>query len=164
VVAALLLNHEVLEPGDAVYMPAGGLHAYIKGVGVELLANSDNVLRAGLTAKHVDVPELLRLVDPSVAVPVIGGRHVAPGTVVYDTPAPEFTLYRMSLTSGEARPLPDDGPRIACCLDGTATLRTGDGESVKLARGESCFVPASDGEVTVTGPAFLFVAASDCSG
>src|SRR6202034_1436838 len=66
VVAALLLNYSVLEPGEALYMPAGGLHAYIKGVGVELLANSDNVLRAGLTPKHVDVPELLRLGDPSV--------------------------------------------------------------------------------------------------
>jgi mannose-6-phosphate isomerase len=163
VVAALLLNHAVLEPGEAVFMPAGGLHAYIKGVGVELLANSDNVLRAGLTPKHVDVPELLRLVDPSVAVPVIKARTLRAATAVYDTPAPEFRLYRMNLT-GAAAPLPDDGPRIACCLDGTGTLRDQDGASVKLGRGESCFVPASDGDVTVSGHAVLFVAASGCSG
>jgi mannose-6-phosphate isomerase len=164
VVAALLLNHEVLEPGDAVYMPAGGLHAYVKGVGIELLANSDNVLRAGLTSKHVDVPELLRLVDPAVAVPVISGRQVSPPTVMYDTPAPEFRLYRMSLDSGQTAPLPDAGPRIACCLDGAATLRTAAGRPVQLARGESCFVPASDGDVTAAGKAVLFVAASRCSG
>jgi len=175
VVAALLLNYQVLEPGDAVFMAAGGLHAYIKGVGVELLANSDNVLRAGLTAKHVDVPELLRLTDPSVAVPVIKPRQVSPATVTYDTPAPEFRLYRMTLAApetarpDEARPdevLPDAGPRIVCCLAGAATLRSQAGGAATLARGESCFVPASDGPVTVTAAAdaTLFVAASTCSG
>ena len=69
VVASLLLRHAVLRPGEAVFLPAGGLHSYLHGTGVELLANSDNVVRAGLTAKHIDVPELLRLTDPAVAVP-----------------------------------------------------------------------------------------------
>jgi mannose-6-phosphate isomerase len=162
VVAALLLNYSVLEPGEALYMPAGGLHAYVKGVGVELLANSDNVLRAGLTSKHVDVPELLRLVDPSVAVPVIKPRPIAPSTVVYDTPAPEFELYRMNVTA-DAALLPHDGPRIALCLEGAAVLRSQAGDAAELRRGESCFLPASDGAVTAAGPAVLFVAASDCS-
>ncbi len=74
VVASLLLRHAVLEPGAAVFMPAGGLHAYLHGTGVELLANSDNVVRAGLTPKHVDVPELLTLLDPAAVVPVICPR------------------------------------------------------------------------------------------
>ena len=162
VVAALLLNYSVLEPGEALYMPAGGLHAYIKGVGIELLANSDNVLRAGLTPKHVDVPELLRLVDPSVAVPVIKPRPVTPSTMVYDTPAPEFQLYRMNVTAGAAA-LPHDGPRIALCLEGATALRNQAGDAAELGRGESCFLPASDGVVTAAGSAVLFVAASDCS-
>ena len=74
IVASLLLRHAVLRPGEAVFLPAGGLHAYLHGTGVELLANSDNVVRAGLTPKHIDVPELLRLVDPAVGVPVIEPR------------------------------------------------------------------------------------------
>jgi mannose-6-phosphate isomerase len=177
VVAALLLNYSVLEPGEALYMPAGGLHAYIKGVGVEMLANSDNVLRAGLTPKHVDVPELLRLVDPSVAVPVIKPRPVGPATVVYDTPAPEFRLYRMNVTADPERAdsvradsvragtvaLPHDGPRIALCVEGSVDLRNQTGGAVALRRGESCFLPASDGVVTAAGSAVLFVATSDCS-
>ena len=65
VVASLLLRYAVLRPGEAVFMPAGGLHAYLRGTGVELLANSDNVVRAGLTPKHIDVPELLKLLDPA---------------------------------------------------------------------------------------------------
>ena len=63
VLAAMLLNRMHLEPGEAIYLPAGNLHAYLRGVGVEVMANSDNVLRGGLTPKHVDVPELLRVLD-----------------------------------------------------------------------------------------------------
>ncbi len=74
VVASLLMRPAVLAPGQAMFMPAGGLHAYLRGTGIELLANSDNVVRAGLTGKHLDVPELLRLLDPSVAVPVLTPR------------------------------------------------------------------------------------------
>ena len=94
VVALLLMRYQVLQPGQAVFMPAGGLHAYLRGTGIELLANSDNVVRSGLTGKHIDVPELLRLLDPSVAVPVLTPRRLAePGLTTFDTPAPEFRLY-----------------------------------------------------------------------
>ena len=61
--AAMMLNRIVLQPGEALYLPAGNLHAYLFGVGVEMMANSDNVLRGGLTPKHVDVPELMRVLD-----------------------------------------------------------------------------------------------------
>jgi mannose-6-phosphate isomerase len=161
-VAALLLNYLVLEPGEALFMAAGGLHAYLKGVGVELLANSDNVLRAGLTGKHIDVPELLRIVDPAVAVPVIRPRPVAGGVFAYDAPVEEFRLYRMDLTPGVST-VPDEGPRIALCISGTGMLRSRAGDSVKLARGESCFLPASDGAVTASGDGVLFIAASGCA-
>ena len=79
--AALLLNRLVLAPGEAIYLPAGNLHTYLHGTGVEVLANSDNVLRGGLTPKHVDVPELLRVLDFSCGdMPVLdrrGGRAAA---------------------------------------------------------------------------------------
>ena len=79
IVASLLLRHVVLRPGEAVFLPAGGPHSYLHGTGVELLANSDNVVRAGLTPKHIDVPELLRLTDPAAAVPVIEPRPLGGG-------------------------------------------------------------------------------------
>jgi mannose-6-phosphate isomerase len=157
-VAALLMRHRVLEPGEAVFMPAGGLHAYLRGTGIELLANSDNVLRAGLTGKHIDVAELLRLTDPAAAVPVVTGRHAEGGVDVYDAPVPEFTLCRAGLTCDQI-PLPGTGPRLLLCVDGTAELRVHGEETVKAERGESVFVPASDGRVTVSGPASIFVAA-----
>jgi mannose-6-phosphate isomerase len=163
VVAMLLLRHAVLAPGQAVFMPAGGLHAYLHGTGIELLANSDNVIRAGLTRKHVDVPELLTLLDPAVTVPVLTPAPLGDGVTWFDTPAPEFRLYVADLAE-PVIPLPASGPRIALCTDGAATLRTDDGETVKLPRGESCFIPAADGPLHACGPARLFLAAPGARG
>jgi mannose-6-phosphate isomerase len=156
-VASLLMRHAVLQPGQAVFMPAGGLHAYLHGTGVELLANSDNVVRAGLTGKHVDVPELVKLTDPAAQVPVIEPRQVSAGVYVYDSPAPEFRLYRAVPGAGEVHLPGDGGPRIVFCVEGTGVLRAGRG-TLKVARGESCFLAAADGAVSASGPAALFVA------
>ena len=159
VVASLLLRHATLLPGQAVFMPAGGLHAYLHGTGIELMANSDNVIRAGLTGKHVDVPELLKLADPAVAVPVIEPRELGAGVSVYDSPAPEFRLYRAEIASGEST-LPGDGARLVLCMEGAVGLRGSGGRALKAARGEACFLSAADGPVTASGPAAIFLAAS----
>jgi mannose-6-phosphate isomerase len=167
VVASLLLRHAVLAPGQAMFVPAGGLHAYLKGTGIELLANSDNVVRAGLTAKHLDVAELLTLLDPSVAVPVLSPQRLADGITWFDTPAPEFRLYLIELT-GSTLTLPGQGPRVVLCTEGSATLRTGPapsgpapsepGHAIELRRGESCFLAAADGPVQAAGRAHLALA------
>jgi mannose-6-phosphate isomerase len=158
VVASLLLRHAVLAPGQAMFVPAGGLHAYLKGTGIELLANSDNVVRAGLTAKHLDVPELLALLDPSVAVPVLAPQRLADGISWFDTPAPEFRLYLIELT-GSTVTLPGQGPRVVLCTEGSATLRTGEpGTAIELGRGQSCFIAAADGPVQANGRAHLALA------
>ena len=120
----LLMRHVVLAPGQAVFMPAGGLHAYLRGTGVEVLANSDNVIRAGLTGKHVDVPELLTLLDPAVAVPVLSPVPVTGGVSRFDTPAPEFALSVAELPEHTIT-LPGTGPRIVLCTDGAALLESG---------------------------------------
>ncbi|HEX4088256.1 MAG TPA: mannose-6-phosphate isomerase, class I [Trebonia sp.] len=164
VVASLLLRHAVLRPGQAVFLPAGGLHTYLHGTGVELLANSDNVVRAGLTPKHIDVPELLALTDPAVPVPVLDPRPLGGGLFVYDSPAPEFRLYRAELGDGEL-PLPGPGgARIVLCTEGAASLRPlvapAGAAGVTVGRGQSCFVAAGDGQVAASGPATLFIAAS----
>jgi mannose-6-phosphate isomerase len=147
----------VLRPGEAVFLPAGGPHSYLRGTGVELLANSDNVVRAGLTPKHIDVPELLKLIDPAVDVPVIEPRPLGGGVSVYDSPAPEFRLYRAELGPGEV-PLPPTGcARVVLCTEGAAALRANSG-TLKVAKGESCYLPAADDAVTASGPSALFIA------
>jgi mannose-6-phosphate isomerase len=157
VVASLLLRHAVLEPGQAMFMPAGGLHAYLKGTGIELLANSDNVVRAGLTGKHLDVPELLALLDPSVDVPVLSPRGLADGIAWFDTPAPEFRLYLVDLV-GNTVSLPGEGPRIVLCTEGSAVLRSESGGKTEIGRGGSCFLAAADGPVSGAGIGHLFLA------
>ena len=149
VLAAALLNRLVLQPGEAIFLPAGNLHAYLRGIGVEVLANSDNVLRGGLTPKHVDVPELLRVLDfgyGDMAV-TTGSRDGA--RYVYRTPAPEFELSRLEWTDGSREPvtLPAGTPRILMTIDGA--LSAGD---LTLTRGQSVWIPAGDPDVRV-GPA-----------
>jgi mannose-6-phosphate isomerase len=147
-------------------MPADGLHAYLHGTGIEVQANSDNVLRAGLTGKHIDVPELLKLLDPAITVPILSPVPLGSGVSRFDTPAAEFGLIVANLT-GPATTLPGAGPRIVLCTDGTAVLRTESDQTLKLPCGESCFASAADGPLSATGPARLFLAApgveSGCS-
>lgn len=150
VIAAMLLNHFRLQPGEAVFLGAGVPHAYIDGLGVEVLANSDNVLRAGLTPKHVDVPELLKIVkfeagDPHVL------RPEGDGEELYEAPVDEFRLSRFLLAPGAAsRVLPPDAPQILLCTAGSPRV----GE-LSLAPGESVFVPAGEKtELSGTGTVF----------
>jgi mannose-6-phosphate isomerase len=163
VVLALLLNHVVLRPGEAVWMPAGNLHGYLRGVGVEIMAASDNVLRGGLSPKHLDVGGLLQILRYEVLDdPVHHPVSVGPGLCTWPVPAAEFSLCRADL--GEATDLghptltlPAGGPRIVLCLRGRAALRT-DSCTVQLGSGEAAFVPAADGAVQASGTATLFQA------
>ncbi len=151
VLAAVLLNRIVLQPGEAIYLPAGNPHAYLRGTGIEILANSDNVLRCGLTPKHVDVPELLRVLDFSYGrMPVQTGDEVAPHDFVYRTPAAEFELSRLQWAS-DAAPVRIDhsGPQVLICIDGAVTLRRDDGVELPLGRGESAWLAAADPAVDV---------------
>jgi len=159
-VAMLLMNRVVLKPGEAVFLEAGGLHAYLHGTGIELLANSDNVLRAGLTPKHIDVAELLRVMDASVPVPVRHATAIGVGVEEFDTPASEFRLYRATLDTGTTLrvEIPGTGPRIVLALSGEVELR-GTRGALTLTQGEPCFVPAREGRVEASGIADLVVAA-----
>ncbi len=160
--AALLLNHIMLASGEALYLPAGNLHTYLRGTAVEISANSDNVLRGGLTAKHIDVPELLRVLDfSSGELPVQRGEPIGPHETAYRTPAEEFQLTRLEWAGGESTPvcLRSSWPQILLCTQGSAQLHSPDGASVTLRRGGSVWLPAADPEVTVsprTAPLHLF--------
>ncbi|MDT0548897.1 MULTISPECIES: mannose-6-phosphate isomerase, class I [Streptomyces] len=159
VIAAMLLNYVRLQPGEALYLGAGVPHAYLDGLGVEIMANSDNVLRCGLTPKHIDVPELLRVVHFESAAPGVLRPEAEPsGEEVYTTPIDEFRLSRYVLAEGTGSlPLSSGTAQILLCASGTAVLRGTDGEGteLRLAQGESAFVSAGEA-VALSGPGTVF--------
>ncbi len=157
-------NRITLAAGEAIYLPAGNLHAYLHGVGFEVMANSDNVLRGGLTPKHVDVPELLRVLDftPTDDAPILPRVTRDGMELVYDTPAPEFAVSVLQVT-GDAvgheidAPAEHDGPQILLAIEGSAQVHT-KADVVTLHRGDSAWVAADDGPVRLRAsePARLF--------
>jgi mannose-6-phosphate isomerase len=143
IVVTLLMNRVTVPPGHAVYAPAGRLHAYLDGLGVEVMANSDNVVRAGLTTKRIDLDELRRLlhvepepVRPEAPVPADGA-----GEACFPTPAPEFLLSRFE-GDALAAAVAGGGPEILLCTAGRVTVSGPDPDPVPLAPGDSVFVPA----------------------
>lgn len=152
VVTSLLLNPVSLLPGEALFVPAGGVHAYLHGVGVEVMASSDNVLRAGLTPKHVDVPELLRNVDYVAAPPIRIAPELFHGaTKVFYAPVDDFELSVTDTDDDLVHQLPGRGPRVLLCLDGRLEVASSGGGQLVMSKGDAAFVPASDGELTVRG-------------
>jgi mannose-6-phosphate isomerase len=161
VVVALLLNRVRLAADDAVFMPAGNLHCYLCGLGVEAMAASDNVLRGGLTPKRVDVPELLRVLRFEVLEqPVVAAVPVGPGVLTWSVPVREFALYKA--TVGEAGPagagpveLPATGPRVVLSVAGAVTATSG-ANSLPLAPGGALFVAAGEPPVRLSGDGTVF--------
>jgi mannose-6-phosphate isomerase len=164
VLAALLLNRISLNPGEAIYLPAGNLHAYLNGIGVEVMANSDNVLRGGLTPKHVDVPELLRVLDfRPVTDEIVYPQITRDGLeLVYDTPAPEFAVSVLRIDGEHLgheidAPSHHDGPQILLCTEGSTVVHAKSG-TVTLERGSAAWVAADDGPIRLVAakPTKLF--------
>ncbi|WP_326760533.1 mannose-6-phosphate isomerase, class I [Streptomyces phaeochromogenes] len=152
VIAAMLLNHVRLQPGEALFLGAGVPHAYLNGLGVEIMANSDNVLRCGLTPKHVDVPELLRIVRFEASDPGVLRPEASPdGEEVYETPIDEFRLSRYALVAGApVHDLTLGTPQILLCTAGSVQA----GEHA-LGPGRSVFVPAGE-KAEVSGDGTVF--------
>ena len=143
VLAALLLNHVELEPGQALFLPAGNLHAYLEGFGVEVMANSDNVLRGGLTEKHIDIAELEDIVvfEPITDPILVPDEEADDGVrcAKFPIPVPDFSVTRYS---GEGS-VPLEGPAIILAVTGRVAL----GDSLGIGPGEAAFIAAEDGEV-----------------
>jgi mannose-6-phosphate isomerase len=162
VLAALLLNRISLSPGEGIFLPAGNLHSYLHGMAMEVMANSDNVLRGGLTPKHVDVPELLRVLDfHPVADARVGTRREGI-ELVYDTPTAEFAGSVLALDGdnlGHQVDVPSrhDGPQILVCTEGSVIVRAKSGE-VRIDRGQAAWVAADDGPIRLEAsrPSRLF--------
>ena len=155
VVVALLLNHVVLQPGEAVFLGAGNLHAYLRGAGIELMANSDNVIRGGLTSKHVDVEELIDVVD---CTPIDPPVQRASGCLhTFDAPVPEFSLTRVAVADDVRLRL--QGPEILIVTEGIVEFVTQSGHEVAAEPGEPVWVPASDGCYLARGGGVFYRAA-----
>ncbi|MFF1833916.1 mannose-6-phosphate isomerase, class I [Streptomyces sp. NPDC058231] len=152
VIAAMLLNYVQLQPGEALFLGAGVPHAYLGGLGVEIMANSDNVLRCGLTPKHIDVPELLGIVRfEATDAGILRPEASSSGEELYETPVDEFRLSRFDLSPGAApTDLTRSTPQILLCTAGAPRVGTLD-----LAPGGSVFVPAGE-KVEASGTGALF--------
>lgn len=167
VLAPLLLNLVELSPGEAMFLPAGELHAYLAGTGIELMANSDNVLRGGLTQKHVDVDELLKILRfTGGPPPVLRPLERAPFERVYPTPAAEFELALIRLHEREVyESAAERAVEIALCTEGEARITDLGTHSVcELASGESALVPAAVAAYRIEGPATLYRASVPVAG
>lgn len=156
VLAALLLNRITLGPGEGIYLAAGNLHAYLRGVALEVMANSDNVLRGGLTPKHVDVPELLRVLNfnPTTESQLRAETHQDGFAAFYDTPTAEFAASMLTLgdeqvgheVDAPSRRGAPQGPQILLCTEG-ATVVHGKSGALTLTRGAAAWVAADDGPI-----------------
>lgn len=156
IVVAALMNLVVLTPGEALFAPAGVLHAYQDGLGVEVMAASDNVLRGGLTPKHIDVGELLRVVDttPGAAPLVTPGGSA--DVRVFDVGIPDFLVRHLTLDGGAGQRLDSAGPTLVLATRGEVVVKT-DADEVVLRSGRAVLAVAEDG-IGVSGLGEAFVA------
>jgi mannose-6-phosphate isomerase len=164
-VVTLLLNYLRLRPGQAIFLGAGNVHAYLRGFGVEILANSDNVLRCGLTSKHIDVPELLRVADFScLPEPRWQPARPAAGQQVFQVPEPDFRLSVLDLAAGEVT-LGGDRPHLVLSSESPVTLSCGTGadktEVKTLERWNAAFVAPGPQLCTLSGSGTAFVASTN---
>lgn len=156
VLASLLLNQVILQPGQALYLDSGKLHAYLSGTGVEIMGNSDNVLRGGLTPKHVDVPELMRVLDFTPApAQILAPPSDGSGSITFATTAREFRLSRLTI-SGETIEVTRDGPQILLVISGDIEVTAAGGHRLQVRQGQGLWIPASDRDVQVGGRATVF--------
>jgi len=158
-----LLNLVHLEPGQAMFLPAGVLHGYLQGTGLEVMANSNNVLRGGLTAKHVDVKELLRIMEFASRPPnLVKGKaeEAQPAAAVYQTPVEEFELVRLDVSVRRHYICgPDHGVHITIVIEGLVQVSSSDGTNTRFSSGRVFLVPSSVAyEIAAESEAILFQA------
>ncbi|MDD3532825.1 MAG: mannose-6-phosphate isomerase, class I [Candidatus Cloacimonetes bacterium] len=157
VISPLLMNLILLKPYQAISLEAKIVHAYLRGAGIEIMANSDNVLRAGLTSKHIDTVELLRVmsVEPSSPI-VIDPQKAINQLIEYHSPVKDFALYRIIL-QGQMQLPPMPGPKILLGLQGRAELISGV-QSLMLNKADSIIIPHEEQNITLMGEAEIVVA------
>lgn len=157
ILSPLYLNVIDLVPGQGIYLPAGIMHAYIEGTGLELMANSDNVLRGGLTPKHIDIPELLSILSPEPYMPKIIEPENGVGVFSYRTESPEFELSRVDPQAGKAE-FRTTEPAIMIGATGEVTATAASGETFTFVRGKTAFVTALGETIVFSGTGTAYIA------
>ncbi|MBD2786262.1 mannose-6-phosphate isomerase [Xenorhabdus sp. DI] len=147
----LLLNVVELEPGQAMFLYARTPHAYLDGVALEVMANSDNVLRAGLTSKHIDIPELMANLDfmPKAADTLLTVPKQEKDALNYPVPVNDFS-FSVYAVSEQPISLENDSASVLFCVEGQAVIST-DKQQLRLRSGESIFLSAIEKAVNVYG-------------
>jgi mannose-6-phosphate isomerase len=161
VLSPLYLNLVKLSPGEAMFLPAGQLHAYLEGLGMELMANSDNVLRGGLTPKHVDVPQLLKTLNfEGKQVEILSAKEIRKGELAYLTPADEFVLSVISVNEALTfASSTDRAVEILFCTDGEVAIQDPHTDKAQaLERGGSVMIPAALERYSIKGSGTLYKA------
>jgi len=162
ILSPIILNLICLEPGQAMFLPAGTLHAYLDGVGIELMANSDNVLRGGLTPKHVDVKELLNVLNfEERDVNILKMEKINPCEHQYESYADEFALSVIAVKADTGYTSPDKRyVEILLCIDGDAVITDLAGNNnVPIRKGMSILIPACVEKYSIKGNAVFYKAA-----
>jgi len=158
ILSPLYLNFLSLESGQAVFIPAGILHAYLSGFGIELMTSSDNVLRGGLTPKHVDISELMNILEFIPFVPDIISPDDSDDWFCYNTPCRDFLLARMR-GAGSSQIFPVSGPAICIVTEGMLKIN-----DLTFVKGESFFIPAGAGKISFNGEYSLYTASLNYCG
>ncbi|MDP8220256.1 MAG: mannose-6-phosphate isomerase, class I [Candidatus Stygibacter frigidus] len=153
--APLVMNTIKLQPGEAIYMDAGILHAYLQGSGLEIMANSDNVLRCALTVKHIDVPELMKIASFKPVYPHYIRPEMQGMEEVYVTPAPEFQLSRFNLSSS-IRFNQLDSAQIILVMEGSLKITPEVGDALELEQGQSAFISKTAISCQLAGKATFY--------
>lgn len=171
-ISPFFMSIHTLEPGQGLYIPAGVMHAYLNGTILEIMATSDNVIRGGLTHKHIDIQDLLNILDFDAEPLLVEPRRSEsrPEETVWRTPAREFSLSRIDKTQSTSLDLAPDGPEILLCTEGSFSIgckvAAGKGNNpggkndslseTTLKQGESVFVGASCGGYVLKGGGTLY--------
>ncbi len=166
ILIAFLMNHVRLQPGEAAFLPTGTVHSYQNGLGLEVMANSDNVIRAGLTSKHVAADLFVDIASFDPAPPVrLAPEHPLPGIDMFRSPVEDFEMLTATVGAGRTDAsadapltLPGSGPRIAVCIDGRVQLQTLNG-TMELTRGSAAFLRDEDGPALLSGKGKLALCA-----
>lgn len=151
IIVALLLNHFTLEPGEALFLEAGVLHSYVQGAGVEIMANSDNVIRGGLTTKHIDTVQLSKIAVTEPSMPTV--QRPSGDVHTYDTPVSEFSLSRVVTNESFAGTV--TGPEVLVATDGDFHLRSGD-QTIAMPPGRAVWIRADDNDWVAEGHGTFF--------
>jgi len=160
VVLSLLMNHTVLEPGQALFLPAGNIHAYLYGLGVEIMAASDNVIRGGLTPKHIDIDELCAILDFTPRpIPYVEPVQLSENFVNYPVPVSDFTLARVTVTADQPQAIHLSDDNLVLCTQGSVNV-AGHAQSAIVNSGEAAYVGQEADLVHLTGDGVVFIASN----